>query len=53
MKVTTSSQGKFESRFYHLVYGEEFGRVKGHFGTINAIAVHPQGKSYASGAEDG
>jgi len=51
--TTSSSQGKFETRFFHMVYGEEFGRVKGHFGPINALAVHPFGKSYASGAEDG
>jgi translation initiation factor 3 subunit I len=51
--TTSSSAGKFESRFFHMVYGEEFGRVKGHFGPINAIAVHPFGKSYASGSEDG
>lgn len=51
--VTAASQGKFETRFYHMIYNEEFGRVKGHFGPINAIAIHPQGKSYASGAEDG
>jgi len=51
--VTAASAGKFETRFFHLVYGEEFGRVKGHFGPINAIAMHPSGKSYASGAEDG
>lgn len=55
MNVTTTagSQGKFESRFFHMVYAEEFGRVKGHFGPINAIDVHPSGKSYASGSEDG
>jgi translation initiation factor 3 subunit I len=55
MTVTTTGadKGKFESRFFHMVYGEEFGRVKGHFGPINAIAIHPQGKSYASGSEDG
>ena len=35
------------------VYGEEFGRVKGHFGPINALDVHPFGKSFASGSEDG
>lgn len=51
--VTSASQGKFESRFFHMIYAEEFGRVKGHFGPINAIAVHPQGKSFASGSEDG
>lgn len=51
--VTAASQGKFETRFFHTIYSEEFGRVKGHFGPINAIAIHPQGRSYASGAEDG
>jgi translation initiation factor 3 subunit I len=55
MNVTTtsSSSGKFESQFFHMLYEEEFGRVKGHFGPINHIAVHPQGKSFASGSEDG
>ncbi|KAK6906243.1 eukaryotic translation initiation factor 3 subunit I [Kwoniella sp. B9012] len=55
MSVTTTSQraGKFESRFWHKLFEEEVGRVKGHFGPINTLAVHPQGKAYASGAEDG
>lgn len=55
MSVTTtsSSVGKFESRFFHMIYEEEFGRVKGHFGPINALAINPNGLSYASGAEDG
>jgi len=55
MSVTTTSGkvGKFETRFFHLVYEEEFGSVKGHFGPINALAVDPKGLSYASGAEDG
>ena len=26
--VTSAAQGKFETRFYHMIYGEEFGRVK-------------------------
>lgn len=51
--VTSASQGKFETRFFHYMYGEEFGRVKGHFGPINALAIHPEGKAYASGSEDG
>lgn len=51
--VTAANQGKFETRFFHSIYEEEFGRVKGHFGPINAIAIHPQGLSYASGSEDG
>ncbi|KAE8541263.1 eukaryotic translation initiation factor 3 subunit I [Cryptococcus gattii VGV] len=55
MNVTTTSQraGKFESRFFHKLFEEEVGRVKGHFGPINTLAVHPQGRAYASGAEDG
>ncbi|EIM85756.1 WD40 repeat-like protein [Stereum hirsutum FP-91666 SS1] len=55
MNVTTTStrQGKFETRFWHKIFEEEVGRVKGHFGPINTIAVHPQGTSYASGGEDG
>ncbi|KAJ8600790.1 hypothetical protein CTAYLR_010805 [Chrysophaeum taylorii] len=52
--TTTSSRGaRFETQFYHLIYEEEFGRVKGHFGPINALAIAPDGKSFCSGAEDG
>ena len=77
MNVTTTSQraGKFEARFWHRLFEEEVGRVRGHLcvlplhdsfcatsctlmssdtsGPINTLAVHPQGKAYASGAEDG
>mmetsp|Transcript_19761 Transcript_19761/g.49164 ORF Transcript_19761/g.49164 Transcript_19761/m.49164 type:complete len:349 (-) Transcript_19761:37-1083(-) len=55
MSVTTTSGkvGKFETRFFWMVYEEEFGTVKGHFGPINAIAINPNGRNYASGAEDG
>ncbi|KAG8738033.1 translation initiation factor eIF3 subunit [Ceratobasidium sp. 414] len=55
MNVTTTSarQGKFETRFWHKIFEEEVGRVKGHFGPINTIAVHPSGRQYASGSEDG
>jgi translation initiation factor 3 subunit I len=55
MDVTTTSarQGKFEARFYHKIFEDEIGRVRGHFGPLNYIAVDPQGKSYASGGEDG
>jgi len=55
MSVTTTSGkvGKFETCFFHLVYEEEFGSVKGHFGPINALAINPNGRCYASGAEDG
>lgn len=55
MDVTTTSTriGKFDARFFHLVFEEEFARVKGHFGPINTVAFHPDGKSFSSGGEDG
>lgn len=51
--TTSTKQGKFDARFYHLIFEEEFGRVKDHFGPINSVAFHPDGHSYASGGEDG
>lgn len=51
--TTGESQGKFEARFYHKIFVEEIGRVKGHFGPLNTIAVLPDGSGYASGGEDG
>lgn len=51
--TTSTKAGKFEARFFHLIFEEEFARVKGHFGPINSVAFHPDGKSYSSGGEDG
>jgi translation initiation factor 3 subunit I len=51
--TTSSRAGQFEARFFHQIYENELGRVRGHFGPINALAYHPSGKGYASGAEDG
>jgi translation initiation factor 3 subunit I len=51
--TTAESQGKFEARFYHKIFEDEIGRVKGHFGPLNTIAVHPDGTGYSSGGEDG
>jgi len=55
MDVTTTSarQGKFEARVFHKIFEEEIGRVRGHFGPLNYISVHPQGLGYCSGGEDG
>ncbi|KAJ9625009.1 translation initiation factor eIF3 subunit [Taxawa tesnikishii (nom. ined.)] len=55
MDVTTTSarQGKFEARFYHKVFEDEIGRVRGHFGPLNYVAVSPLGDCYCSGGEDG
>lgn len=51
--TTLARQGKFEARFYHKIFTDEIGRVKGHFGPLNYVAVHPKGTQYASGGEDG
>jgi translation initiation factor 3 subunit I len=51
--TTQARQGKFEARFYHKIFEDEIGRVRGHFGPLNTIAVHPKGTCYASGGEDG
>jgi len=55
MDVTTTSarQGKFEARFFHKIFEEEVGRVRGHFGPLNYVAVSPVGNMYCSGGEDG
>jgi translation initiation factor 3 subunit I len=41
MDVTTTSarQGKFEARFYHKIFEDEIGRVRGHFGPL---VSHPR-----------
>ncbi|KAK9454587.1 WD40-repeat-containing domain protein [Dipodascopsis uninucleata] len=51
--TTGSRQGKFEARFYHKIFEDEIGRLKGHFGPLNYIVVHPAGTGFASGGEDG
>lgn len=46
MDVTTTSTrvGKFDARFYNLIFEEEFARIKGHFGPINSVAFAPDGQ---------
>jgi len=53
--VTTSAveSGGFEARIYDMIFEEELGSIKGHFGPINTISYAPDGKSYTSGSEDG
>lgn len=36
-----------------MVYPNELGRVKGHFGPVNTLAFHPKGTGFSSGGEDG
>jgi len=55
MEVTRTGHksGHFEVDFYHLVFQEFLGSVKGHFGPVHTVAFSPDGKSFASGSEDG
>ena len=41
MDVTTTAarQGKFEARFYHKIFEDEIGRVRGHFGPLVSFLV--------------
>ncbi|KAL5731053.1 Eukaryotic translation initiation factor 3 subunit I [Ranunculus cassubicifolius] len=54
-KVTMTDRraGNFEAKFFHKIYEDEIGGVKGHFGPINALAFNPDGRSFCSGGEDG
>ena len=53
MSSQASKDGNFEIKFYHLIDETLFGLVRGHFGTVNTAAIHPDGGSFASGGEDG
>lgn len=44
--MTSTKIGKFDARFFHMVFEEEFGSIKGHFGPINSLSFHPDGKRY-------
>jgi len=53
--VTTSSanSSQFKVRFFHKIFQEELGSIAGHFGPVNTLSFSPDGKSFASGSEDG
>lgn len=51
--TTAGSSGKFEALLWHMVYEEEIGTVKGHFGPMNTLAWFRDGKGFVTGGEDG
>jgi len=52
--VCCSSQGLLDLQLMSVqIFMEEIGSVRGHFGPVNAIAIHPDGRSFATGGEDG
>lgn len=42
-------EGNFELKFYQMIDEKLFGLVRGHFGTVNTCAIHPDGGSFCSG----
>jgi len=53
--VTTSNvdSKQFRVRFFHSIFEQELGSVPGHFGPVNVLSFSPDGRSFASGGEDG
>lgn len=51
--TTGASSGKFEALLWNMVYAEEIGTIKGHFGPMNALAWRRDGKGFVTGGEDG
>lgn len=51
--TTAATSGKFETMMWHMVYEEEIGTVKGHFGPLNCLAWFRDGRGFVSGGEDG
>jgi translation initiation factor 3 subunit I len=51
--TTASSSGKFEAMIWHMIFEEEIGSIKGHFGPMNCLAWFRDGRGFVTGGEDG
>lgn len=51
--TTTGKKGGFEIKLVNYVTSEELAEIKGHFGPVHSLDFSPDGKSFASGSEDG
>jgi translation initiation factor 3 subunit I len=51
--TTTKGRSSFEANFFDVVTARKIGSYATHFGTINSVDVHPSGRVYCSGGEEG
>lgn len=51
--TTTQGKSTFDTNLYDVVTQKKVGSFTTHFGTINAVDVHPKSTHYISGGEDG
>lgn len=51
--TTAATSGKFEAMLWHMIFEEEIGSVKGHFGPMNCLAWFRDGRGFVTGGEDG
>jgi len=45
--------GGFEIRLVNIIYEEELGLIPGHFGPVNSLCFHNDGRGFCSGGEEG
>jgi len=51
--TTSASSGRFETSLWNMIFEEEIGSVKGHFGPVNTLAWFRDGRGFVTGGEDG
>ena len=51
--TTTRKKGGFEIKLVNYITNEELAEIKGHFGPVHSLSFSPDGKTFASGSEDG
>lgn len=51
--LTGQSSTYYDAHFFHLVFEEEIGKLKAHFGPVNSVAFSRNGKFFVTGGEDG
>lgn len=53
IKAANTKMGGFEMHLCNLMTAKEIGTIPGHFGPVNVIAFHNDGRGFISGGEEG